>query len=135
MGEVVIASSPATLEATTAVRARRIIRLRRSRERLLGTGLFAEPVWDMLLELAATHWEGRRSTVTSICAAAAVPSSTALRWLGQLDSRGMVIRSHDPLNQRRVYVEPSAETLGAMLTLLSEARAQHERRGRGRERT
>ena len=52
----------------------------------------------------------RRVTVSSLCIAAAVPSTTALRWLKTLVDRGLLIRRADPTDLRRVYIELSPAT-------------------------
>jgi hypothetical protein len=51
---------------------------RRLRERLLPAGLFADPAWDMLLDLYAAEIEEQPVSVTSACIAAAAPATTAL---------------------------------------------------------
>jgi hypothetical protein len=101
-----------------AVRVQQIIRLRRMRERYFGADLFADPVWDMLLDLMAAHLEGKCVTVTSVCAAAAVPSATAQRRLKALTGKGIVVRTGDPGNRRRIYLSLSEETQQAMTDLL-----------------
>ena len=58
---------------------RNLIRHRRRREQLFGAEVFADPVWDILLDLYASHHEGKNVAVTSLCIAAAVPPTTALR--------------------------------------------------------
>lgn len=103
---------------TPAARIRQIIRLRRMRERHFGSDLFADPAWDILLDLMAAHLEDKRVTVTSVCAAAAVPPATALRWLKALTVKGIVLRATDPSNRRRVYLSLSDETRHAMIQLL-----------------
>lgn len=60
---------------------RNIIRARQSRIRFFGNDLFADPVWDMLLDLAVARVEHRRVSVTSLCIASGVPTTTALRWI------------------------------------------------------
>jgi hypothetical protein len=64
-----------------AALARRYLRHRRERERLL-PDLFADPAWDILLDLFAASIERRPVSVSSACVAAAVPPTTALRWIG-----------------------------------------------------
>ena len=51
---------------------RRILRQRQQRATFLGADLFADPAWDMLLDLTAARGEGKRVSVTSLCIAAAV---------------------------------------------------------------
>ncbi len=63
----------------------RIIRQRQLRARFFDGELFADPAWDMLLDLTAARVEARRVSVTSLCIASGVPPTTALRWIGADD--------------------------------------------------
>jgi hypothetical protein len=101
-----------------ATRVRQIIRLRRLRERYFGDDLFADPAWDMMLDLMVAHLEDKRVTVTSACAAAAVPTATALRRLKALTAKGIVERTRDPGNRRRTYLSLSEDTQSTMIRLL-----------------
>lgn len=99
---------------------REIIKLRRLRDRLLGADLFADPGWDILLDLFAAQEEGREVSVSSLCIAASVPPTTALRWIGNMTETGHLIRRQDPHDARRVYIELS-ETMSAKLTAYFES--------------
>lgn len=107
-------SSEAYATAASSVRARRVrerIRQRRLREKLFGTDLFADPAWDMMLDLYAAQLEGNEVSVSSLCIAAAVPTTTALRWIKLLSQRGWLLRSHDPGDGRRVNMHLSGSAL------------------------
>lgn len=69
-----------------------IHKARRHRDRFFDPTLFSDPAWDMLLELFATAARGRDASVAGLCAAAAVPPATALRWIERLEAKGMVSR-------------------------------------------
>jgi hypothetical protein len=97
---------------------RALIRARRLRDQYFRGELFADPAWDMLLDLMAARLEGNRVAVSSLCIAAAVPATTALRWIKALTDRGLFVRSADPEDGRRVYIELSddaARSLSAYL--------------------
>lgn len=83
---------------------RRVLKRRRDRETYFDTDLFADPAWDILLELYAAELRQQRLAVTSVCAAAAVPMTTALRWISLLEGRGLIDRRPDPLDGRRFYL-------------------------------
>jgi DNA-binding transcriptional ArsR family regulator len=91
--------------AALATRTRAYLRARRLREGLFPEGIFADPAWDMLLDLFACKMEGSSIGVLSACSAAGVPQTTALRWIDRLEECGLVRRRRDPVDSRRIYVE------------------------------
>lgn len=107
---------------TEAVLIRTLIRARRARAEQLPPDLFADPAWDMLLDLMAARLEGAKVAVSSLCAAAGVPPTTALRWIGVLAERDLVVRVADPGDRRRAWVELAPATAQAMLVWLAQAR-------------
>lgn len=92
----------------TAALSRRYLAHRRLRASLFGSGLFADPAWDMMLDLYAQEVSNRRVSVSSICLAAAVPSSTAMGWLNRLEEKGLIYREEDAHDARRTFVRLSA---------------------------
>ena len=56
--------------------------------------------------------------VSSLCIAAAVPATTALRWIKALTDRGLFVRSADPEDGRRVYIELADETAHSLAAYL-----------------
>jgi hypothetical protein len=93
---------------------REIIKLRRLRDRFFPPDLFADPAWDILLDLKAAAQEGQHVSVSSLCIAAAVPPTTALRWISAMTESGMLLRRQDPADARRVFIELSPETSAKM---------------------
>lgn len=85
-------------------------RARRGRANFFNPRLFADPAWDMLLELYAADVSYRKIAVFQLCAASGVPATTALRWIDALIKEGLVTRSPDPRDGRRILVclTPSA---------------------------
>ena len=51
-----------------------------------------------------------RVPVSSLCLAAAVPATTALRWIKTMTDRGLLTRRDDPHDGRRVFIEMSRPT-------------------------
>jgi DNA-binding MarR family transcriptional regulator len=84
---------------------RAVIRARRLRARYFDEELFADPAWDMLLDLLQAEIAQLRVPVSSLCIAAAVPATTALRWLKTMVHQGLFLRRADPHDGRRVFVE------------------------------
>lgn len=104
--------------------ARRTYRNRRSRAALFGDeSLFGEPAWDLLLDLFIAAKERKRVPVTSACIGAAVPTTTALRWLALLEERGHVLREADPDDARRIFVRLSADAYARMVRYFVRAAA------------
>jgi hypothetical protein len=93
---------------------RAVIRSRRLRAHYFEAELFADPAWDMLLDLFAANLERRRVSVSSLCIAAAVPPTTALRWIGTMHDAGLFDREADPGDRRRAYIVLSGKALSGM---------------------
>jgi len=75
-----------------------IYRMRQARNQVLPQALMSEPAWDILLVLYAEQPE--RLPVSSVCYASGVSSTTAERWIGTLEKRGLVERTPHPLDRR-----------------------------------
>lgn len=99
---------------------RRIIRQRQLRARFLDNDLFADPAWDMLLDLTASRLEGKRVSVTSLCIAAGVPPTTALRWIGQMVEAGLFVRLSDGTDRRRAFIDLSDKGVQSMSRYFAE---------------
>lgn len=91
--------------------ARERIRERRYRDRIFSPDFFADPAWDILLDLYAAHYEGQQVSVSSLCIAASVPSTTALRWIRTMSDAGFLERSRDDADGRRVFIRLSEDAL------------------------
>jgi len=102
----------AELPGISAIRA--MIRARRMRDQYFSGELFADPAWDMLLDLLLARLEQRTVAVSSLCIAAAVPPTTALRWIKRLTDEGIFIRTADPRDGRRVFIDLSDEAADGM---------------------
>jgi len=83
---------------------RRMLRQRQQRARFFDAELFADPAWDMLLDLTAARAERKRVSVTSLCIASGVPPTTALRWISQMTRAGLFERIEDTLDRRRAFI-------------------------------
>lgn len=112
--------SGADLPSVSADTVRNIIRARRLRARYFSEELFADPAWDMLLDLLQAEIAQLRVPVSSLCIAAAVPATTALRWLKTLVGQGLFVRRPDPHDGRRVYVELAPDTSYALRRYFAE---------------
>ena len=97
-------AAPASAPAGRVRYVRRRIRQRRMRDQHFASDLFADPAWDMLLDLYAAHYERRPVSVSSLCIAAAGPATTALRWIKTLTDEGIFVRVADPHDGRRIHI-------------------------------
>lgn len=93
---------------------RRIIRQRQLRARFFDAELFADPAWDMLLDLTAARAEHLRVSVTSLCIASGVPPTTALRWISQMTEAGLLERVEDDTDRRRAFIALTDRAADAM---------------------
>lgn len=98
----------------TAATVRGAIRARRLRDQYFADGLFADPAWDMLLDLFAARLEGLTVSVSSLCIAAAVPPTTALRWITTMTDAGLLMRREDPGDRRRAFITLTARAVTGM---------------------
>ena len=103
--------SDAEIDAPTI---RTLIRARRLRDQYFDHELFADPAWDILLDLAAARLERAPVAVSSLCIAAAVPPTTALRWIKTLTEAGLLVRAADARDGRRVFIELSEAAAAGM---------------------
>ncbi|MGB3472867.1 MAG: MarR family transcriptional regulator, partial [Erythrobacter sp.] len=117
-------SAPVTNAASTKLPdprfVRQMIAARQARARFFDADLFADPAWDMLLDLTAAHAEGARVSVTSLCIAAGVPATTALRWLNQMVESGIFDRVADENDRRRAFIELNESSANAMARYFAE---------------
>jgi hypothetical protein len=108
------APAGAEFPPVSAETVRGVIRARRLRARYFADHLFADPAWDMLLDLFQAEIAQLRVPVSSLCIAAAVPATTALRWLKTMVEEGLFVRRADPHDGRRVFVELAAPASDAL---------------------
>lgn len=98
------AAPAASASPPTAADIRKVIRARRLRDQFFAEGLFEDPAWDMLLDLYAAELEGAQVSVSSLCIAAAVAPTTALRWIARMTEAKLFVRQPDPFDRRRAFL-------------------------------
>lgn len=112
-----IAEQPAddSVEADVHVQAvRDVILARRLRARFFDGKLFADPVWDMLLELFHAEISKRPVLVTALCMGSAIPPATALRWVKVMTEADLIRSYPDLRDPSRIFIELSATASAAM---------------------
>ena len=89
------------LRHAMATQRRRILR-----RQLLGADeLFGEPAWDMLLDLFVHECQGKQLAMSSLCIAAGIPESSAMRLAQRLCDAGLLVRLPDPADGRRSFMK------------------------------
>ena len=94
--------------------ARRISQWRRKRDALFAPLSFADPEWDILLDLFAEAGFSRRVSMSSLCIAASVPTTTAVRCINAMIEQGLLAKSRDASDARRVLIELTDESRAKM---------------------
>lgn len=114
--EQIAPAPPASLgsAAISPAAIKQMIWERRERERFFDPDLFADPAWDMLLDLFLGELEHRSICVSSLCIAATTPPTTALRWIGNMTDAGLFERYPDPADKRRHFLRLSEDARRAM---------------------
>lgn len=98
---------------------RKLVRMREQRGQFLNPALFSDPMWDILLDLTSARLEDKTVPVSSVCQAAGVPMSTALRQIRSLVDMGLIRRWSDPLDRRRDLLAINDEAMAAMRQYLT----------------
>jgi len=97
-----------------------LINARRERARYLSSELFADPAWDILLDLLEAELSSQRVPVSSLCIAAGVPATTGLRWINNMVKAGLLLRRPDRFDGRRVFVELAPQVSDAMRSYIAD---------------
>ena len=97
----------------------RIYDTRRARARYFDGLALGEPLWDMLLALFCLPSRGERLTVSNLSLAADIPQTTGLRWTHRIERHGLIERTRDPTDGRRVYLKLTDKGERLMLDFLS----------------
>ncbi len=114
-------AAPETVEIGSERHLLLIARNRSRRAKFFKSDLFADPAWDMLLDLYRARLANQPVSVTSVCLASGVAMTTALRWLKTLEGEGLVVRSQDPGDCRRVFVELTDKAAASMRSYIKAA--------------
>ena len=80
--------------------------------------LFRDSAWDMMLELFVAGEERRRICVKQLMGVAGESSTGTMRRIDRLEEAGLIGRSPDPQDHRRVIVELSESGRAAMAAML-----------------
>ena len=113
-------SVPAAVSAQSVAAAQRMVRERLRRTQFFNADLFADPAWDMMLDIFLAEAEGRETPVMNLCLSSQVPETTTLRWVKTLEHEGIFVRQKDEHDQRRMLVRLSPSAAEAMASYLDD---------------
>lgn len=91
-----------------------ICELRRSRRQFFPGKLLGDGMWDVLLRLYAAHLDQHRLSISRLTRETGIAATTMLRRLAALEQSRMIVRTDDPNDYRRVFVELSDSGAEAM---------------------
>jgi hypothetical protein len=97
------------------------VRIRRLRENYFPSDLFADPAWEILLDLTIAKRKGIKISVSSLCIAASVPTTTALRKINHMIVDGLIFKEPDKNDRRRTYISICDQAYLKMLDYISES--------------
>ena len=92
------------LNATTAALVTFIRRIRAHRNANFPEEIFGEPAWDILLDLYAAELRQQRVQTSAVAVGAGCAPTTAQRYIHLLETKGLIHRTPDPGDRRRIYV-------------------------------
>lgn len=98
---------------------RSILKARQQRSEFMDISKFADPAWDIMLDLTSASLEGRSVPALSVGVAANVPMTTALRYVKRLVEDGVIKRWDDPDDKRRSLLALEDHALEGMIQYLS----------------
>ena len=99
--------------------ARRNFDARRERDRVFGASTFADPAWDLLLDLFVAGEEARRVDAFSLCGRTALPEGVILRSIAHLVQSNLVTRQATAGDPRSIYLVLNADGQAKMVEYLS----------------
>jgi DNA-binding MarR family transcriptional regulator len=112
------AASDAMAPDALLARAEHILRVRRSRERLLGRAMIGEPAYDLLLCLYVRSGQ-EHTSLSSLAKRAGIPYSSALRWIAYLADKGFVALTESKSDRRATSIQLTASGRAVMDELLA----------------
>ena len=97
--------------------------IRRARSEILGQALFADPAWDIMLQLFQARLRGRQMKLTDLVTDA--PLSTLVRWAAVLEEHGLITGYFDPLIPSILRIELSERGAAKMARLFHTQHHSH----------
>jgi DNA-binding MarR family transcriptional regulator len=86
------------------LRVRHALTERARRSEHFRSDLFADPAWDILLQLYSAELSQEKTTVSQLAETANVPSTTTLRWIKMLECDQLIAPVIDAQERGRVHL-------------------------------
>jgi DNA-binding MarR family transcriptional regulator len=112
------ASPPAT--APQMIEA--LIGARKLRTKYFDQDLFFDPAWAILIDLYQAELVGKKLCVSAVCYGSGVAETTALRYIGVLEQRGLIQRVPDPKDKRRAFLKLTQSAQDKLVSYFGEVR-------------
>ncbi|HEY0627446.1 MAG TPA: hypothetical protein VGD10_12045 [Allosphingosinicella sp.] len=109
-------------ETLAVLAARQEYGQRRERDKIFEDGIFADPGWDLLLDLFVMASEGRAVSIPHACAAAYAHPGTVRNLIAHMEKSGLIRRIAHPAAPDCAYLELSDSAYQKMLQYFSVAR-------------
>lgn len=85
------------------------------RQEILGSTLFGDPAWELLLEGFAAALSDERLTTSSVITRVKLPPSTTSRWLRKLEEDGLLHRKADPFDARLSLISLTSQAFEGLV--------------------
>ena len=109
-----IVSPTAPVDAIGLRLLRLLCTLGKARQAQFTGPLATQPCWDVLLQLYMAHLNQHRLSIGDVTKRTGVPGTSVLRAIQALQAAGLLNRTEDWYDRRRVFVELSQEGVDAM---------------------
>ena len=93
---------------------------RQLRSSILGTGLFSDPAWDIVLTLYLGQLRGETVSIAHLAEAASISANAAYRWLEALEREGLIELGDGLADAKDFHVELTHKGSSAMRRWLAQ---------------
>lgn len=97
--------------------ARIFLRIYGRRDSSFPLGNFADPGWQLLVDLFVHQASGKQINVSSACIGSRAPSTTALRYIAEYIEKGILVRTPCEHDQRVSWLSLSENAQAALIEL------------------
>jgi hypothetical protein len=92
----------------TSEQLKELLKARQARANFFGAHLFADPAWDILLQVYVALLDKETLLVSTLLRTSSVPATTMLRWVRALEQDGWLEHNREPLEHPQSFLKLSA---------------------------